>query len=286
MPSPPSKRSGVPDALTDAARGERLQKVMAEAGVASRRACEALIAEGRVSVNDQSVTALPAWVDPRRDRIAVDGEAVVSPRGQRRREHRRHVYLVVHKPRRVICTTSDDKGRTNVLDLIDQHFDARLYPVGRLDAESTGLVLLTDDGDLAHRITHPSHGLAKQYRVTVRGRLTEDDRHKLERGLYLGPEKPADARGGAPARRAAMERVRILEHQRDRAQGDRTILAVTLREGRNREIRRLLARLGYKVRRLKRTAVGPVKLKDLPAGAWRHLTTDELRQLKRATRTR
>ncbi|MFW6061007.1 MAG: pseudouridine synthase [Phycisphaeraceae bacterium] len=275
-------RPGIPDELTDANRGERLQKVMARAGIASRRDCEALITEGRVSVNGKPVTDLPAWVDPARDRIEIDGEPVLSPRGQKRREQKRHTYLMLHKPRRVIATTEDEQGRTNVLDLIDQHIDARLFPVGRLDADSTGLILLTDDGELANRLTHPRHGVPKTYLVTLQGRLTEEDRQKLQRGLYLAPRKPTLSEGGRPAKRAAMDQIKILRHDRDRTRGDRTTITVTLREGQNREIRRLLARLGHKVRHLKRTALGPLHLGDLPSAAWRPLAGDEIRQLRRA----
>ncbi len=194
---------------------------------------------------------------------------------------------MLHKPRRVISTTDDENNRTTVLDLIDQPIDARLFPVGRLDADSTGLILLTDDGELANRLTHPSHGVPKQYLVTIRGRLSEEDRQKLQRGLYLAPPKPTDSirgrdRGRPAAKRAALERVKIVRHEKDRAQGDRTTLSVTLREGQNREIRRLLERLGHKVRRLKRTAIGPLQLKDLPLGAWRYLDGDEVRKLRHA----
>lgn len=274
----------IPDELTDANRGERIQKVMARAGVASRRECESLITDGRVSVNGQPVTDLPAWVDPARDRIEVDGEPVVSPRGQKRRASKGHVYLMLHKPRRVISTTEDEQGRKHVLDLIDEHIDARLFPVGRLDADSTGLILLTDDGELANRLTHPRHGVPKQYLVTLHGHLTDEERQKLQRGLYLAPPKATDPAKGRrpPAKRAAMEQVKIVRHDRDRARGDRTVISVTLREGQNREIRRLLARLGHKVRHLKRTAIGPLRLADLPVGGWRRLSGEEIRRLRRA----
>ena len=281
-------RPGVPEPLTDAARGERLQKVMARAGIASRRDCEALITDGRVSVNGQAVSDLPAWVDPTQDRIELDGEPVISPSGQKRREARGFAYILVHKPRRVITTTDDPEGRTHVLDLIedgkgDHH--RRLYPVGRLDAESTGLILLTDDGDLAHRLTHPSYGITKHYQVTVRGKLTSEQCQKLQRGLLLtdrGKDHGVSQPGTKGTRRAAAERVRIIRHERDRAHGDRTVLSITLREGQNREIRRMLARLGHKVRRLKRVGIGPLRLKDLPIGASRPLTADEVRRLRRA----
>ena len=278
-----AQRPSIPDELTDAQRGERLQKVMARAGIASRRDCEALIDEGRVSVNGQTVRDLPAWVDPQRDRIELDGEPIVSPRGQKRRKKRGHTYIMVHKPRRVISTTDDEQNRKTVLDLINENIEARLYPVGRLDSESTGLILLTDDGTLADRLMHPSYGITKQYQVTVRGRLSENDREKLQRGLRLTDrDAPSTARGTKGTKRAAMEHIKIVRRERDRTHGDRTVLAVTLREGQNREIRRLLARLGYKVRRLKRTAIGSLTLGSLPSGAWRYVRPDELRRLRRA----
>ncbi|MEX0745093.1 MAG: pseudouridine synthase, partial [Phycisphaeraceae bacterium] len=175
---------------------------------------------------------------------------------------------------------------------------------GRLDADSTGLILLTDDGELANRLTHPRYGVNKQYQVSVRGKLESGDLEKLKRGLFLAapPTKPADERResagssaspgppGSPsggraskgrAKRASVESVRIVGFEKDRARGDRTSLAITLREGQNREIRRLMAALGYKVRRLKRTAIGPMKLTGLGAGQWRPLEAKEVQTLYR-----
>ena len=266
-----------PAEFADASRGTRLQKVLAEAAVASRRACEALIAEGRVTVNGKRVTTLPAWVDPQRDRIEVDGRRITPPAaGHRRRTaSARKVYIMLHKPRRVVSTSRDPQGRTTVLDLVDlpPRIAGRLFAVGRLDADSTGLILLTNDGELANRLMHPRYGVPRQYRVSVRGRLDDEDVKKLRRGLYLG-------RPGGAARRAAMASVRVLSHQRDRTRGDRTTIMVTLREGRNREIRRLLARLGHKVRRLERVAIGPLKLKALAPGQWRMLSAAEVKRLR------
>lgn len=275
-----SKRSGVPEELQDASRGERLQKVMAEAGVASRRDCEELIEQGRVRVNGQPVTALPAWVDAQQDRIEVDGQAIARPRKTTRRAATK-TYIMLHKPPRVISTTEDPEGRTNVVDLIDAPVKARLFPVGRLDAESTGLILLTDDGEMANRLTHPRYEVPKQYEVSVRGDVTEQDVEKLTKGLFLA-HKGAPQGEGARTRKAAMEHVQILGRERDRTRGDRTTLRVTLLEGQNREIRRLLARLGFKVRKLKRVAIGPLRLKGLAQGEWRMLTSAELRTLQKA----
>jgi pseudouridine synthase len=273
----PTAEGTIPPELTDASRGQRLQKVLARAGVASRRDCESFIAEGRVSVNGQPVTGLPAWVDPDRDRIRVDGKPVKGLPGKIDREP---TCLALHKPRRVISTTDDPEGRPSVTELVDPRIRARLFPVGRLDADSTGLMLLTDDGELANRITHPRYGLAKEYLVSVRGQVTDEDAAKLQQGLML-----TDQAGHASAgrvKRAAVEQVRVVRRQRDRQRGDRTLLAITLREGQNREIRRLLARRDVKVKRLKRVAIGPLRLKRLPVGQWRYLTPHELTNLRKA----
>ena len=255
---------GTEDALRDDSRGPRLQKVLAAAGVGSRRACERLIEEGRVSVNGRVVDTLPAWVDREADRVEVDGRPIAAaPR-------RSHTYLLVDKPKRVICTNADPLGRTRVLDLIPH--ERRLFCVGRLDAASTGLVLLTDDGPLAHRLMHPRYEVPKTYQVSVRGQLTGEDIDKLRSGLYL-----ADKSGRAAKSRAAG--VELLSHDRDS-----TRLRITLKEGRNREVRRLLARLGYKVKRLRRIALGPLRLKGVGKGQWRPLNRREIGELRRAAR--
>ncbi|MEM1355604.1 MAG: pseudouridine synthase [Planctomycetota bacterium] len=300
---------------TDNARGIRLQKAMAESGLASRRACEEMIEQGRVTVNGQRVAELPAWVDPAEDRIEVDGQALARPRklksknitptsGGKSRNASTHVgktYLMVNKPRGIISTNDDPENRKRVIDLIDDKLLAsqRLYPVGRLDADSTGLILLTNDGELTHRLTHPRYEVPKEYRVTVVGRVGEEDLAKLKKGLYIAdaesiaksksdhPEAAAaSAAAGRPpkpgAKKAQVESVRILNAQTDRSRGDRTMLAITLKEGQNREIRRLLARLGFKVRKLKRVSVGPLRLRTLRSGNWRPLTTPEVRKLRKA----
>jgi len=276
-PAPPNEPGRVPGELTDATRGERLQKVLAKAGVASRRHCETLIREGRITVNNEPVADLPAWVDPARDRIKLDGKPLRNL--DARRQHPA-TYIILHKPRRVITTTDDPEGRTAVNDLIDQKLKARVFPVGRLDADSTGLVLLTDDGELAHRLTHPSYEVPKEYLVTVRGRLEDHDIAKLRQGLLLTDQSSHATQG--KVKRAAMEQIRIVGREKDRTHGDRTRLSITLREGQNREIRRLLERRGVKVRRLKRLALGPLRLKRLPAGQWRCLTDREAQALKRS----
>ncbi len=274
----------------DKSRGIRLQKALAEAGVASRRECEEMIQAGRVRVNGAVVDTLPAWVDPATDRFQVDGEPVTRPRSatSRFKTAGRH-YVMLHKPRRVVSTVTDEPGmgRTTVVDLVDLPGQPRLYPVGRLDTDSTGLILLTDDGELTQRLTHPRYGISKRYLVSVKGKLEQKDLDRLRKGLFLiDPQKshspPKDASRGLPGKRARMEKVEILRHETDRTRGDRTTLAVTLGEGQNREIRRMFARLGFRVRRLQRTSIGPLRLKGLSSGQWRKLTSGEVASLRRS----
>jgi len=260
----PPRRSGKPaHGYTDNSRGPRLQKVLAEAGVASRRACEELIEEGHVAVNGELVSALPAWVDPEQDRITV-GDRVVG-------RSRRNVYVMLFKPRGTVSTNRDPQGRRRAIDLIDHPDKPRLFPVGRLDVESSGLLLLTNDGELANRLTHPRYGVHKGYEVTVGGRLDQDDIDRLEKGIFLTGR---DHHGG---RRTSQSRLSILKRDRDR-----TRLFMELREGRNRQIRRMLASLGYPVKKLRRVRMGPIALKGLSPGEWRELTPGELTALRRA----
>lgn len=286
----------MPHDYTDNTRGIRLQKAMAESGFASRRACEELIEAGRVTVNGQQVKELPAWVDPAEDTIKVDGETL--PRTARSRRGKEHTaigktYIILNKPRNVISTNDDPEGRMRVIDLIDDPMLSRkrLYPVGRLDADSTGLILLTDDGELTHRLTHPSFEATKEYRVTVKGKVSVEDLERLRKGIYLAsPDEIAKTksaeRASTPGRKkseskkAAVDAVRIVRVETDRTRGDRTQLAIILHEGQNREIRRILARLGFKVKKLKRVAIGPIHLKTLRSGAWRLLTVPEVRKLR------
>ena len=265
----------------------RLHKALAHLGVASRRECETLISDGRIRVNGEQVLESPVFVDPATDRIEFDGEPVARPRKARRRDATigRH-YVMIHKPRGVISTTKDEPGlreeRRVVTDLIDLPGSPRVYPVGRLDADSTGLLLLTDDGELTNKLTHPRYGITKTYRVTVLGRVGEDDLAKLNRGAIL----PANRPGTAPSktRRAKPVSARILKTHTDRARGDTTDLLITLAEGQNREIRRLLLRGGFKVRGLKRTELGPLSLKGLKPGNWRTLNRSEINSLRNAVR--
>lgn len=235
---------------------QRLQKVLAAAGVASRRECEQIILDGRVSVNGRPVLSLPALVDPAVDRITVDDRPL--------RAAERHIYLLLHKPRGVVCTNRDPDGRPRAVDLL-VGVRERLYPVGRLDADSSGLLLMTNDGDLAERVAHPRYGVAKTYRAHVRGQFTTEKLDQLHQGVWLAEGK------------ANVDDARIIHAARDGS-----VIEVTLREGRNREVRRILARLGYPVRRLIRICIGPLSLRGLPIGGYRPLTPDEMNALRRA----
>lgn len=235
--------------------GDRLQKVLAAAGIASRRDCEELILEGRVEVDRRVVTELGTRVDPQRHEIRVDGEALPQPK---------LVYFAVNKPPGVVSTSRDPAGRPRVIDLLPPN-GPRVFSVGRLDISSEGLILVTNDGELANGLTHPRHGVEKIYQVQVAGQVERDVLAQLHRGMYL-------AEGFAQAKH-----VRIKSRRRRS-----TVLEMVLDEGRNREVRRLLARVGHKVQQLKRVAVGPVRLGDLPTGAVRPLTKKEIESLRRA----
>ncbi len=233
---------------------QRLQRVLAAHGIASRRKAEQLIVAGRVTVDGVVVRELGTKVDPERQEIRVDGKLL-------RPEPRR--YILLHKPVGYITTTSDEHGRKTVLDLVQ--VPERVVPVGRLDRDSSGLLLLTNDGDLIYRITHPRYELEKEYEVLVDGFPPPEVEEALRRGV------PVD---GRPVQ------IRRLEALRTEPEG--TVYRVVIHEGRNRIIRRVFERVGYPVLRLHRVRVGPVSLGDLPPGRWRDLTPEELGALRRA----
>ena len=240
---------------TGSASGEqRLQKVLAAAGVASRRQCEELILDGRVEVDRCVVTELGVRVDPQKQSIRVDGEKIISQRQQ---------YFIVNKPRGVVSTNSDPQRRPRVVDFVDS--TQRLFTIGRLDKSSEGLILVTNDGPLANRLAHPRYEVEKTYLVEVAGKPQGEHFRQLTEGMRL-------AEG-----RASVSRLRVKRRFKQSTQ-----LELVLKEGRNREIRRLLARIGHKVLRLKRIAMGPIKLGDLPIGASRRLTSRELQLLRRS----
>ncbi len=244
-----------PDQQREQPAGDRLQKVLAAAGVGSRRQCEELITAGRVEVDRQVVTELGTRVDTGAQEVRLDGVALSTPK---------RVYYAVHKPRGVVSTNRDPSGRPRVVDLV-AGAGQRLFTIGRLDLGSDGLILVTNDGDLANRLSHPRYGVEKVYRVMVAGQPSREVLLQLQRGVHL-------AEGVARA-----ERVWIKSRRKES-----TLLEMVLREGRNREIRRALAKMGHKVLRLTRIAVGPVRLGELPPGASRPLSRQEIAALCRA----
>jgi 23S rRNA pseudouridine2605 synthase len=235
--------------------GERLQKWIASAGVASRRAAEQLIREGRVSVNGQVVRELGRRIDPRRDRVSVDGRRIAS------RARPRH-YLV-HKPRGVVSSARDERERRTVVDLVDS--DERLFPVGRLDVQSEGLILLTNDGALAQALLHPSFEVPRIYRVSVDGAVSPTTIAKLAAGVVLDDG----------------ERTRPCEVRLLGLEAERSKLEICLAEGRRRQIRRMLEAVGHRVRRLVRVQFGPLRLGSLRPGEWRPLRPNERSALAR-----
>jgi len=238
----------------------RLQKILSAAGVASRRAAERLIAGGHVSVNGAVVTALGSRADPALDDVRVDGVRVGGAERLR--------YVLLNKPRRVLSTRSDPRGRSTVIDLVGGTGE-RLYPVGRLDWDSEGLLLLTNDGDLAARLMHPRHAVPREYHVRVRGVPDRRAIGRLRRGVTI------DGRKTLPAE------VSIVETGRG-ARGDQAVLSIVLREGRTRQVRRMCGTVGHPVVRLRRVRIGPIADPSLRAGAFRDLTSAELRALKEA----
>ncbi|MEW6322074.1 MAG: pseudouridine synthase [Acidobacteriota bacterium] len=236
----------------------RLQKLLSAAGVVSRRAAEQLILEGRVTVNGAIVRTLGAKADPAQDDVRVDGRRVKAPSRQR--------YILLNKPRGYVTTRHDPQGRPTVLDLLPA--TGYIYPVGRLDYDSEGLLLLTTDGALAEALTHPRHEVEKVYEATVRGVPAPEAIERLRRGVFV------------EGRRTAPAGVRVATT----VKGSRptTRLVITLREGRNRQVRRMCAAVGLPVRDLRRVRLGPLGLGGLRPGEWRELTGPEVRALRRA----
>ncbi|HET9077502.1 MAG TPA: pseudouridine synthase [Acidimicrobiales bacterium] len=230
--------------------GDRLQKVLAGAGIGSRRHCEELIAAGRVAVNGETAV-LGRRVDPATDRVTVDGVAVATAPGL--------VYYLLNKPAGVVSTASDPQGRPTVVQMVPA--DPRVFPVGRLDAATEGLLLLTNDGDLAFRLTHPSFGVEKEYLAVVEGAPRPGTVRRLREGVDLDDGRTA------PARVSTVEP---------------DVLRITIHEGRNRQVRRMADAVGHPVRRLVRTRLGPLRTGNLKPGEWRLLTQDEVRALERA----
>jgi 23S rRNA pseudouridine2605 synthase len=233
----------------------RLQKILSAAGVASRRAAETFIVEGRVSVNGEPVTELGTRADPDTDDIRVDGRRLSKPRRR---------YVALHKPRGYVTTRSDPEHRPTVMDLVGT--TEYLYPVGRLDFDSEGLLLLTNDGGLAERLMHPRYGMEREYETRVRGVPDAAAIGRLSHGVRIED------------RRTAPAKVRVAETGRG-ARGDQSVLSVVLHEGRTRQVRKMCEAIGHPVVRLRRVRIGPVRLGTLKAGEYRELTRDEVRCL-------
>lgn len=236
--------------MSEDTEGIRLQKVLAQAGIGSRRACEEMIDDGRVEVNGKIVVEQGTRVDPARDTIRVDGSRIPTAR--------RHVYLVLNKPRGVVSTMDDPEGRLSLADYVARRKE-RLFHVGRLDTDTEGLLLLTNDGEFANRMTHPRYEVPRTYVAEVEGFVHNPTLKQLGKGVVLddGPVHP--------------DKIKLMQR------GDeRTLLQITLHEGRNRIVRRLLEHVGHPVRKLTRIQIGPVRIGRLPVGELRELTRDEL----------
>ncbi len=234
---------------------ERLNKFLARAGLGSRRQVEELIRQGRVTVNGQTVTDLAVKVDPHRADIRCDGE---------RLRPQKTAYYLLNKPPGVVCTCAQNDPRPRAIDFVP-HANRRLYTVGRLDADSRGLIILTNDGELTERLTHPRYKLPKVYRVWVRGAMSGEALRKARQGVFLAEGKMA---------------IRDLRVRRRRRNS--TELEIRLRQGANRQIRRVLAKVGHPVADLRRVAIGPLRDPDLPEGAWRPLSPAEVAMLRQA----
>ncbi|MBR1807267.1 MAG: rRNA pseudouridine synthase [Selenomonadaceae bacterium] len=230
---------------------ERLQKLIARAGICSRRAAEDLIAAGRVTVDGKIVRELGAKAEPSQNKIRVDGRLLTFDAEK--------IYLLMNKPRGYVSTVHDDRGRRTVLDLLDENFSERVYPVGRLDLNSEGLLLLTNDGDLTNALLHPRREVTKTYRARVTGTVTEDKLDKLRTGIELDDGLTAPAE------------IYLL---------DDGLVEITIHEGRNRQVRRMFAAIGCDVKRLRRVKFAGLTLDGLKVGQVRSLSADEISRLK------
>lgn len=234
---------------------QRLQKVLAAAGIDSRRKCEELILSGEVRVNRKVVDTLPAFVDPDKDVITVSGRAIRVAR---------KVYFLLNKPKGVICTNSDPQGRKKAIDLI--HTNERIFCVGRLDADTTGLIILTNDSELTNRLTHPRYEIAKTYVVRIKGEIAGEQVEKLKKGVWLAEGKTG---------RAAVKILKLRHNE--------SSIEITIRQGLNRQVRRMLAKIGLPVKSLTRTQLGKLTIRGLGVGKSRTLTRAEVEYLKKAT---
>jgi len=233
---------------------QRLQKVLAAAGIDSRRKCEELILSGEVRVNRKVIDELPAFVDPEKDVITVSGKKIRAAQ---------KVYYLLNKPKGVICTNSDPRGRKKAIDLVRSR--ERIFCAGRLDADTTGLIILTNDNELTNRLTHPRYGIPKTYVVRIRGEISGEQVEKLKKGVWLAEGKTGRAS------------VKILKRKRNES-----LIEITIRQGLNRQVRRMLAKVGLPVKSLTRTSIGKLTIRGLGVGKFRTLTISEVAYLKKA----
>jgi len=243
---------------------QRLQKILSTAGIASRRAAESYITDGRVSVNGETLTELGSKADPETDDIRVDGRRI--------KVASRRLYLLLYKPRGYIATRSDPQGRPTVIDLLAKGgVRDYVYPVGRLDYESEGLILLTSDGDLAARLTHPSHEVEREYHVKVLGVPDDHDLERLSKGIVI------DGRRTQPAE---VKLLKVLPG----SDADHATLSIVVKEGRNRQVRNMCEAIGHPVDRLRRVRIGPITDERIRPGEFRELDAKEIAALRRASR--
>ncbi len=245
-----TKKESSPADNRTAEKPQRLQRILAAAGVDSRRKCETLILDGAVTVNGKVIDTLPAFADPDKDDIRVHSNRIGYP--QKR-------YFLLNKPKNVICTNVDPQGRKRAIELID--CTERIFCVGRLDAETTGAILLTNDSELTNRLTHPRYKVPKTYEVKLRGRIDSPDIEKLKKGVWLAEGKTA---------RSSIKVIRRTHVE--------TILQVVISQGLNRQVRRIFARIGYKVKSLKRLKIGDLSIKGIPIGSYREITEKQIKR--------
>jgi 23S rRNA pseudouridine2605 synthase len=269
---PPARAAGSPrgeagPGRNDGPRSERLQKIISAAGVASRRLAEELIEQGRVEVNGKVIRELGTKANPDTDEIKVDGRRI--------KEQKRKRYILLYKPRGYVTTRSDPEGRPTVMDLL-KSVKEYVYPVGRLDYDSEGLLLLTNDGDLAARLMHPSHEVEKVYEARVRGVPAPEELDRLASGIVIDGRRTAPAKIHVPDRPAKVT-----------ASGnEQTFVEIVLHEGRQRQVRRMFELIGHPVARLRRTRIGPITDEQIPIGHWRDLDEEEITKLQRAAGVR
>lgn len=234
---------------------ERLQKYLAEAGIASRRKCEEYILQGKVKVNGKIVTTLGIKINPDKDKIEYNGKQILK-------KNNSHTYILLNKPIDYVTTAKDQFGRKTVLDLIN--IETRLVPVGRLDMYTSGALILTDDGDFVYKVTHPKHEITKTYTVTLKGNVTNEEVTQLVNGVDIGGFTTSKAK------------VKILMIDKEK---NKSRLEITIHEGKNREIRRMCEAIGKKVLALHRSKIGNISVKDLKIGTWRYLKQREVDEL-------